>query len=221
MEEINLKELFSYLLQKIWIIITIAAVVIFGGEIYTNLLKTPKYRSTSNVVLISEQNKELTYNDVTLSNNLVKTYSEIVTSRNILEKVIQNLNLNESYESLRKDVTVETTTSTQLIAISVVNPDAEQAKNITNEIASVFKKEIKSIYGIDNVQVVDRAVTVNTPYNIDVLKETIIYIIAGLMLGIGVAMLLFVTDKTIKDTETVENKVGLTVIGVVPDVEKR
>lgn len=221
MEEINLKEFCSYLLQKIWIIILIAVMVIFGGEIYTNLLKIPKYRSTSNVVLISEQNKELTYNDVTLSNNLVKTYSEIVTSRNILEKVIQNLNLNESYETLKKDVTVDTTTSTQLIAISVTNRDAEQAKNITNEIANVFKKEIKSIYGIDNVQIVDKAVVADEPYNIDVLKETIIYIIAGLMIGIGFVMILFVTDKTIKDTETIENKVGLTVIGVVPDVEKR
>ena len=77
MEEFNFKELATYLLQKIWLVLIILAAVVTGGEIYTNLFKTPMYNSSTNVVLISESNnsKQITYNDVTLSNNLVKTYS--------------------------------------------------------------------------------------------------------------------------------------------------
>ena len=181
------------------------------------------YNSSTNVVLISESNnsKQITYNDVTLSNNLVKTYSEIVKSRNVLEKVKENLELEESYEQLAAKVSVSSVTSTQLITIKVSDKDAGRAEIITNEIGSVFKEEIKNIYGIDNVQIVDKAVAANSPYNISVVKETIIYIVAGLILGIGIGTILYMLDKTVKDTETVENKLGLTVVGVVPKVEAK
>ena len=221
MEEINVKELASYLLQKAWLVILILAVVVTGGEIYTNMVKTPLYASTSDVVLISESNTGITYNDVTLSNNLVKTYSEIVKSRNVLNKVIENLGASYSYEQLSSKISVSSVTSTQLITIRVSDANAEEAEKITNEVAKVFKQEIKNIYGIDNVQIVDEAVSANSPYNINVVKESIIYIIAGLLLGIGAASLLYMMDKTIKDSETVENKLGLTVMGVVPSVENK
>ncbi|MBQ2638670.1 MAG: Wzz/FepE/Etk N-terminal domain-containing protein [Candidatus Saccharibacteria bacterium] len=221
MEEINFKELSLYLVQKIWLILIILAAVVSGGEVYTNLIKTPMYSSSTNVVLISDSSstKQITYNDVTLSNNLVKTYSEIVKSRNVLNQVKENLELDESYEALASKVSVSSVTSTQLITIKVSDKNNERAELIANEIGSVFKEEIKNIYGIDNVQIVDKAVKSDSPYNISVVKETIIYIVAGLILGIGVGTLLYMLDKTVKDTETVEKKLGLTVVGVVPKVE--
>jgi capsular polysaccharide biosynthesis protein len=223
MENINIKEVIAFLLQKLWLIITILVIVVAGGEFYTSVLKTPLYESSTNVVLISDTStkSEITNNDVTLSNNLVKTYSEIVKSRNVLSQVIDNLKLNISYEELRSKVTVSSVTSTQLISIKVSDKDAKTAKEIADEIGKVFKAEIKSIYGIDNVQIVDKAVEAGAPYNINVAKESIIYGIAGLVLGVGATYLLFVVDKTIKDTDTVEKRLGLTVIGVVPEVESK
>lgn len=222
MEELNFREMFSYLFRKLWLILAIFVVVFSAGEFYTLALKTPLYRSSTNVVLISDSSiasSQLTYNDVTLSNNLVKTYSEIVKSRNVLEKVISNQNLSESVEALSSKITVSSVTSTQLITISVSDKDPARAEAIANEIGTVFKKEIKSIYGIDNVQIVDKAVASNSPYNINVVKESLIYLLAGLALGLGAALLIYILDNTIKDTSTVEDKLGLTVIGVVPAVE--
>ena len=222
MDNINLREIASYLLQKLWLVIDILLMVFAGGEVYTALLKTPLYESSTNVVLISDSStkkSEIDNNDITLSNNLVKTYSEIVKSRNVLSQVIDNLKLSESYESLAGRVTVSSVTSTQLISIKVSDKNPKEAQTIANEIGKIFKSEIKTIYGIDNVQIVDKAVEANHAYNINIVKESIIYLIAGLALGVGVVYLLYVLDKTVKDTETVENKLGLTVIGVVPQVE--
>ena len=223
MENINIREITSYLLQKIWLIVVILLAVFASGEIYTAFLKTPLYESSTNVVLISDAStkSEITNNDITLSNNLVKTYSEIVKSRNVLSKVISNLHLNESYEGLAGKISISSVTSTQLITIRVSDPDSKQAQTIANEIGKVFKSEIKNIYGIDNVQIVDEAVEANKAYNINIVKETIVYLIAGLILGVGAAYLMFVLDKTIKDTDTIESKLGLTVIGVVPEVERK
>ena len=223
MENINIKEVTTFLLRKLWLILAILAVVVAGGEIYSNVLKTPLYESNTNVVLISDNSTktEITNNDVTLSNNLVKTYSEIVKSRNVLSKVIENLHLDESYESLKSQVTVSSVTSTQLISIKISDKDPKKAKEIADELGKVFKAEIKEIYKIDNVQIVDEAVEANSPYNINIVKESIIYLVAGLVLGVGAAYLLFIMDKTIKDTDTVEKKLGLTVMGVVPEVESK
>jgi capsular polysaccharide biosynthesis protein len=223
MENINIKEVTTFLLRKLWLILAILAVVVAGGEIYSNILKTPLYESNTNVVLISDNSTktEITNNDVTLSNNLVKTYSEIVKSRNVLSKVIENLHLDESYESLKSQVTVSSVTSTQLISIKISDKDPKKAKEIADELGKVFKAEIKEIYKIDNVQIVDEAAEANSPYNINILKESIIYLVAGLVLGVGAAYLLFIMDKTIKDTDTVEKKLGLTVMGVVPEVESK
>lgn len=223
MENINIKEVTTFLLRKLWLILAILAVVVAGGEIYSNVLKTPLYESNTNVVLISDNSTktEITNNDVTLSNNLVKTYSEIVKSRNVLSKVIENLHLDESYESLKGQVTVSSVTSTQLISIKISDKDPKKAKEIADELGKVFKAEIKEIYRIDNVQIVDEAVAANSPYNINIVKESIIYLVAGLVLGVGAAYLLFIMDKTIKDTDTVEKKLGLTVMGVVPEVESK
>lgn len=223
MENINLREITAYLLQKLWLIVVILLTVFTSGEIYTAVLKTPLYESSTNVVLISDSStkSEITNNDITLSNNLVKTYSEIVKSRNVLSKVIENLNISETYEQLRGKVTVSSVTSTQLISIKVSDKDPKKAQQLADEIGNVFKSEIKEIYGIDNVQIVDKAVEATSAYNINILKESIIYFVAGLVLGVGAAYLLFILDKTIKDTDTVENKLGLTVIGVVPEVEDK
>ncbi len=224
MENINLKEIVSYFIQKIWLVIAILLVVFIGGEVYSAFLKTPLYASSTNVVLVSDSavtKSDLSVNDVTLSNNLVKTYSEIVKSRNVLTKVIADANLHISYEQLLSKVTVSSTTSTQLITIRVSDEDPNQAKDIANSIGKIFKAEILSIYGIDNVQIVDEAVEPTSAYNVNVVKESIIYFIAGLAIGAGAVYVLYLLDKTIKDTDTIEKKLGLTVIGVVPEVESK
>ena len=223
MDNINLRDISSYLLQKVWLIVAILLTVFIGGEAYTAFIKTPLYDSSTNVVLISDSKStsDITVNDVTLSNNLVKTYSEIVKSRNVLSKVISDQKLNMSYEALAGKVSVTSVASTQLITIRVSDENPKQAKQIANSIGKIFKSEIKSIYGIDNVQIVDKAVEATSAYNINIVKESLIYLIAGIVLGVGAAYVMYILDKTIKDTDVVENRLGLTVIGVVPEVGEK
>lgn len=223
MEDTNFKDIFRYVLSKIHIVAIIFAVVLIAGEIYTNFMKTPLYQSQTQVVLLNDNssNTAITATDVQLSNNLVKTYAEIVKSSNVLDQTVKNLNLNYSGEALRNKITVSTVTSTQLITIKVSDKSATEAQLIANEIAKVFKQEIKKIYNIDNVQIVDTADLANAPYNINLIRQTALYAAIGLALGIGVACAMYLLDTSIKDSETVENRVGLTVLGVIPNIESR
>ena len=228
MDEINLKELLRYILSKIYIVIAVLVAVVLVGEIYATYIKTPLYRSTTKLVLTasastSEKSSSaaVTNNDVTLSNNLVKTYSEIVTSRDVLSKVVSNLKLDITPDALAGKVSVSSVTNTQIITVAVSDKDAEQAQKIANEIAKVFKAEIVALYKIDNVQIVDKAEKAGAPYNINVMKQTLQFMAAGLALGIGLVLIRFYLDNTIKNSQVVEDKVGLVVLGVVPMVGRK
>lgn len=219
MEEINLKELFDYVKERILIILIIVLSVLVIGSIYSLFIKVPLYRSTSTVVLVSD-NSSTTTSDVQLNNQLVATYSKIVTSPVVVEKVIQNLGLDYSNSTLVSKISVSTETGTQIIKISVSDPNKSLAADITNEVVKVFSAEIKSIYNLSNVSVIGIAGEAENPYNSNYLKDFLIYFLVGAVLALGIVFVVFYFDTSIKSAEEVENKLGLPVIGIIPKVKR-
>ena len=221
MEEIDLKEMFDYFRGKvIWILVACIFAVIIGNT-YTLLRRVPMYRSNTTIVLVSE-NKNEGYNtsELQLNKNLVSTYSEIIKSRKVLEPVLNNLNLDYSYGALKSNVSVSSVTNTEIIKIAVADKDPAVATKIADEIAKVFTEEIQKIYKINNVSIVDTAVADTKPYNVSFIKDNAIYIAIALVLSCGIIFICFYFDTTIKTSEDIENKLGLTVVGIVPRVGK-
>lgn len=226
MEEINLKELFDYIKERILIIVIIMLAVLVVGCVYSIFVKTPMYKSEAKLVLVSDDglssgNASYSQSDLTLNKNLVSTYSEIAVSRGIMDKVIKNLALNYTIEELQNRVTVTNVKETEIIKIQVVDPDKGLAADIANEIVKVFGEEIKNIYKLQNVATVDEADESDVPYNINVVKDIVIYIIVGTVLALGSVFVVFYFDTTIKSPEEVENKLELPVLGVIPKVTSR
>lgn len=220
MEEINLIEVLEYYKNKlIWILASILVVILLGN-IFTIATRVPMYKSNTTILLVGS-NEKVNQNDVSLNNNLVPTYSEIIKSRNVLNQVIKNLNLDYSVEELSDSITVGTKTGTQIITVSVSNKDSKRAKDIANEVSIVFAKEIKDLYKLDNVAIIDNAVEAEKPYNLTYLKDNVIYFGIGLVLSCGIIFIMFYFDTTIKSAESIEEKLGLTVLGVVPEERRK
>ncbi len=220
MEEINLLEVLEYFKNKlIWIIASIILVILIGN-IYTTITRVPMYRSNTTILLVGS-NEKVNQNDVSLNNNLVTTYSEIIKSRKVLTKVINNLKLEYSVEELSNHITVGTKTDTQIITVTVSDKDPKKSKDIADEVSEVFAKEIKAIYRLDNVAIIDYAVLAEKPYNITYLKDNVIYFAIGLVLSCAVIFTMFYFDTTIKSTESIEEKLGLNVLGVVPEERRK
>ena len=221
MEEIDLKEMFDYFKSKfLWIILAIVVTIIVGNT-YTVVTRVPMYRSDTTIVLVSENQTE-SYNstELQLNKNLVGTYSEIIKSRRVLEPVIENLGLEYNYTELKNNVNVSSVTNAEIIRITVGDKDAQVATSIANEIANVFSTEVQKIYKLNNVSVVDKAVDSVKPYNINYFKDNVIYAGIAIMLSCGIIFIKFYFDTTIKTGEEIENKLGLTILGIVPKVEK-
>lgn len=215
MEEINISEFIKYYVSKLAIVII---AIIIGGAAswyYTSFLQVPKYKSEAKMVL-TNQSATITQNDVTLNKNLISTYREIIKSRRILSQVIENLDLDLTVEQLAKKISVTSASDTELIIISVSDTNAKQAKNIANEIAKIFKKDIVDIYNIENITIVDKAVEADDAYNVQPLKQYIIGIGAGFIIGTAIIVLSFYFDDTIKSSEDIETKIGLSVLSQVP-----
>lgn len=220
MEEINLSEVYSYFKTKIlWILLAIVVIVILGN-IYTIITRTPMYQSNTTIVLVGESKKEYNQSDSLLNQNLIGTYSQIIKSRKVLSQVIENLDLKMTTEELSNSITTSSVEETEIIQITVENAKAKDAKKITDELAEVFAKEIKDIYHLENVEIIDKAEIAKTPYNVNYLKDNVIYLVVGLVLSFGVVFVMYYFDTSIKSSDIVEEKLGLTVIGIVPKEER-
>lgn len=218
MEEINIKELAKFFLSKIKIILLIVLVFFIGGFIYINFLLTPMYHGSTTLILVSDnQNESSTtiQTEVALNKNLVTTYSEIVKSRSVLQKVIRELDLNMSVKELSRQISVSSVEDTEIIKIEVSNEDNRMAKDIADTTANVFKKEVQKIYNLTNVSIVDKAYLEKQPYNINLTKQLSIISIAGLFVGGIIVFLIFYFDTSIKSGNDIEEKLGLSVIGNV------
>ena len=66
----------------------------------------------------------------------------------------------------------------------------------------------------------DKAENVSKPYNVNYIKDNAIYVMIGLVLSCGIIFIFFYFDTTIKTSEEIEKKLGLTVVGIVPKVGK-
>lgn len=219
MEEINLKELFDYFVSK-WFIIAITGLVfVVAGASYTLFFKTPMYNSYTTMVLTTNNektNQQITSSDITLNKNLVSNYRVIMKSHSILNQVINNLELSTTAEQLKKQVNVTTEDDTEIIRISVNSENADSAKDIANEIARVFSNDVARYYSIKNVAIVDYAEKANSPYNISLLKTTVLALLVGIVLASAAIFIMFYFDTTIKSTEEIESKIGLPTLGIVP-----
>ena len=219
MEEIDLKELFTFIKNKIGLLITITASICILGCVYGLFIQKPMYQSYTTVILSSNEGT-INQNDLNLYKNLVNTYAEIVKSRRVLEQVIDELDLDISYETLNNKINVSSVNNTEIIKITVNDADAIKAKNIANITANYFTKEIVNLYNMNNVGILDEAIEAEKPYNINVTKQVVIYFMLGFVLAAGVLFIIFYFDRTVKSIEQVEQKIKLPILGGVQEFER-
>lgn len=219
MEEFNISEFIKYYFSKIIIVILFVLIGTVVSIYYTENVQVPMYKSQTSLVLTRSSNSSSTsslQNDISLNKNLVSTYREIIKSRRILSKVIENLSLDMTEKELGSRINVTSANDTELIIISVIDESGRVSRNIANEIAKVFKEEITSIYNIENISIVDEAVLAKEPYNVNVPKQYAMGIGAGFLLASMIITICFYFDDSIKKPEDIEEKIGLNVLATVP-----
>ena len=219
MEEIDLKELFYYYFKKIPITLTITVLFIVIGTIYTFVGKTPMYSSDVTIVLVSGNNEEaetVIQTNISINEKLVSTYSEIVTSRKVLNQVIKELKLDYTYKELRNMITINGVSDTEIIKIEVKSENALEAQVIANKTAVVFERNVQDIYNLQNVAMLDEAILAEEAYNDNKIKDICISTIIGIIISSIIIFMMYYFDDSVQSAEVVEKRLGIPVIGQLP-----
>lgn len=227
MEEINIKDLFEFFISKIRIITLVVLIVVLIGAVYSLCFQDPMFESTTNMVLTGtasasgsttniEGGEAITQNDINLNSKLVATYREIIKSKTVLKDVINTLDLEYTTKELYRNITVSTVADTEMISITVKSLNAEEAAKVANKLAEIFSENIKEIYNIENISIIDKAEIESVPTNINVVKQLIIYFLIGFVVACGIVFVLFYFDTTLKDASQIE-KMGFVVLTSIPE----
>ncbi|MED4179722.1 capsular biosynthesis protein [Priestia megaterium] len=222
-ETISLRELFQVLRKRLWLIVLITIIAATVSAVISFFVLTPVYESKTQILVNQAKNDQQLYNNQTVQTNvqLINTYNDIIKSPAILDKVIKELKLDGSAQSLSGQIQVTNAENSQVAQIVVQDTSAKRATEIANTTASVFKKEVPKIMNVDNVSVLSKATLGESasPVKPQPLLNIVIAVVVGLMLGVGLSFLLEYLDNTLKTEQDIENLLELPVMGVITTIK--
>lgn len=219
--EIDLQEVLGMLIHWLWLILLCGIITGALGFAVSYFVITPQYQSTTKVYILNKnESSTLTYSDVQLNTQLTKDYTQLITSRTVLEQVIASSQLEEDYDDFAKRITVETLTDTRIIAITVSDENPAYAQLLANEIRKVAAEHIKNVMDIQAVTVVDEANLPISPSEPSVPKWTLFGLLGGMFLCAAVLVIRFLLDDTIKSSDDIERYLGLSTLAMIPIIEE-
>lgn len=214
-----------YLLRKLWskkffiifVGLLVGTIALLGSVFFIK----PKYTSTTRIYVVSRSSDtSLTNQDLQAGSYLVNDYKEVITSNEVLSSVIDQEKLSMSASELSKEIAVTIPTDTRVISISVTDTDAQRACDIANTVREVAAEKIKAVTKVDDVTTLESATKPSHPSSPNVKKNAAIGALAGVFLAVVGILVAEVLDDRVRRPEDVEEVLGMTLLGVVPDIDK-
>ncbi|EEG55320.1 YveK family protein [Enterocloster asparagiformis] len=214
--EIDLFELFMELKRKIWVILGVAVLCAGAAGAFSAFVLTPQYTSTAMVYILSKETTLTSLADLQIGSQLTKDYKIIVTSRPVLEDVIEGLELNTTYKDLKKKITIDNPADTRILSISVMDPDPQMAKAIADKVAATASDYVGDIMEMVPPKLIEDGevpLLKTSPSNT---KNALIGGLVGTLLVCGFVTARVVLNDTVRTEEDVTRYLGLTVLASVP-----
>ncbi len=215
--EIDLLSLFKMLMNKWYWIVGSTVLFFFIAFIYaTELLEDEYTANASMIVLVSSEdlNQDQSYR---FGQSLAKTYTELAKSDTVIVRVMNELNLNYSHNEFRNMITITGVPETIIIKLEVVSYNDEEAMLIANKMIEVMQAVSLDYEGFDNIEILDTAHLPEGPSGPNRLLYVVIGVILGGIVGVGVIFIVEICDRTVKYPSDIEKRLGLRVLGTIPN----
>lgn len=217
---IDLSRLMSTLKKNIVSIIiwAILGLAVSLGSVF--LLIEPKYSSNVDILVNQKaDNAQVQYAAQQADLQAINTYKDVLTKPIILTPVLKEVKRTDNYQgnlgTLEKSIKVSNQTNSQVVTVTVTDKNAYVAADIANTIGKVFTKKVKKMMQVDNVTIVSNAKVSTRPVSPNKKIFALMGAVTGLVVGIVVAFIKELTDKTVKDSSFLTDELGLTNIGSV------
>ena len=205
--------------KKRWKIIaltTVLATVVSG--IFSFFVISPTYEASTKIFIGKEGAESEGYNssDVSMYQNLIKTYSELIKTKDLVNKAIDNSQYDLSVNNVLNGITVNTLTGTQILQISYQSKSPSIAKNMLESITNEFITKAEELVPNGNVKILESVEIPKNPVAPNKTMNIAIAFILGMMVGFGIVFLLEYLDNTYKNKEQLEKDLDIPVLGVIP-----
>ena len=217
--EIDLRELFYALKKRILVILAaILAGAVIAGAV-TKLFITPVYSATATMLVLTKETTLSSLADLQIGSQLTKDYNILITSRTVLQDVVDELNLDMTYKELKERITVENPSDTRILSITAIDKDPEMAKKIADTLAKTSADFIGDKMEVTPPKIIEEGEVPTIQTSPSTKKNVLIGALAGLVLSAGVIILLTLMEDTIKTEEDIEKYLGLTTHASIPDTK--
>lgn len=224
-DEFNIRDIFNIIYNNLIKIIVIS--LLFGVSSYfiTKYYIPEVYEANAKMIVNRDSAQEKTdtpfsYSDALLTAKLVETYSIILTSDTLLEKVIAELEMQDMTPGiLRGKISATGIKDTDVLSISVRDHDRNLAANIANKILDLAPDEITRTVEAGSVKTIDSAKVPQSPVQPNVMINTAIAALLGGVIVIAFGFLKEYLDDTVKSDEQIRMKFNIPVLGMLPEVQ--
>ena len=212
------------LLRTIWrkkFLILLTAILTTGlAFAYSAFLATPQYDSTTRLYVVNQSSDNgagITNQDLQAGSFLVKDYKEIILSQDVLKNVTTTLGITDDIE---EKITVEIPVDTRILSITVRDSDPNQAATIANTLRDEAAKKIIEVTKVSDVTTLEAALPAEKPSTPQTKRNLVLGFVAGAFLATALVLVLEVLDDRVKRPQDIEEGLGMTLLGVVPQAAK-
>ena len=221
--EIDVFQLVKVLWKRKFLIALVALVAGVTAFAYSSFVIKPQYASTTRIYVVNRNQADkpgLTNQDLQAGSYLVKDYREIILSQDVLEKVVADQNLTIDAKTLGKKVSVTVPADTRIVSISVRDGNPEEASRIANALREVAAQKIISVTRVSDVTTLEEARPATSPSSPNIRRNTMMATVAGVGFVVIIVLLVELLDDRVKRPEDIEEVMHLSLLGVIPNLEK-
>lgn len=221
--QIDIPRMVRAVLDKWFLLLLIACIASCFGYVFTRSEQSSSYYSSGKIYVIDREEKEIkvSIEELNVGSKLVEDYKSLITSRLVLENVINRLGLDMTYQKLKSCITVNNPVDTRIIEISVRYDDIKGIRQILNTIEDVTCNELANKLGTEHPTILERACDPEIFYTKNPMKTAVISgIVAAILLAGFIGVMDIVNSKVRYDNE-VENGLHVILLTNVPRVPLR
>ena len=217
-KDVNLVDLMRVLWGKVKQILLVGFLFAVLGVCLCKFVLSDKYESTTTIYVLNRDNNSnvISANELQIGSQLTRDYSVMITSRYVLEKVIDELQLDMTAKELRGHITVAIPSETRAINIIVTDKDPAQAQRIANAVREHASEHIKNIMAVDAVNVVDEADYPTEKSSMRASAFALISAVVGMFIYISYLTFRFILDDSLKTSEDIEKYLNLSTLALIP-----
>jgi capsular polysaccharide biosynthesis protein len=217
---VRLSDLLWVIWRRSWLVLLVIVVVV-GATMGFSLTQTPLYEASIKVLIGQEQDSvpEGLGSEIPGLQQLTLTMTEAVNTQPVAEGVIRELDLEMSSEDFLKDLSVEQVGSTTFIEVTYTDPNPRRVQQIANTIGEVFSRKVAEVSPSTNsitATIWEPAVVPEGPVSPNIALNALLALIAGAMLGVGLALVLEHLDDSWRSPEEAEQISGTPTLAAIP-----